>query len=297
MAQATDALTVDDAMGGRHRLILQRWSRPDSDEDPGFTPAKEGAVLDRMASTSVPVPRVVAVDPDGAATGIPSLLTERLPGRTPTDAGCARRPLLSVLGWTLAAIHRVDGGLASVVPPYRPFGSLASVRTPPASRRPELWEEALAVAAEPAPTTLATLLHRDFHPGNSLWVAGRLTGIVDWTSASWGPPAADLAHLRINLVLRAGVEAADQARGAFRDAGGDLAGARHHDIRTVFDFFTDANLAAFASLDLERVEQYLTGLLDAPEQFSAPAAARRRVRSAPPRARTAVPTDGARRRP
>ena len=81
MAQATDALTVEDAADRRHRLVLQRWSRPDSDEDPGFTPAKEATVLDRLAATSVPVPRVVAVDADGEASGVPSLLTERLPGR------------------------------------------------------------------------------------------------------------------------------------------------------------------------------------------------------------------------
>jgi aminoglycoside phosphotransferase (APT) family kinase protein len=264
MAQATDALTIDDAAGRRHRLILQRWSRPDRDEDPGFTPAKEAAVLDRMASTSVPVPRVIAVDPDGAATGTPSLLTERLSGRPPSDAACARLPLLSVLGRTLATINCVNGGLESVVPPYRPFGSLAGVRLPPASRRPDLWEEALRVAAGPGPAMRATLLHRDFHPGNSLWLAGRLTGIVDWTSASWGPPAADLAHLRMNLVLRAGVEAADQARAAFLEAGGDLGGARYHDLRTVFDFYSDAHLAGVTGVDLERVERYLAALLAAP---------------------------------
>jgi aminoglycoside phosphotransferase (APT) family kinase protein len=110
----------------------------------------------------------------------------------------------------------------------------------------------------------ATLLHRDFHPGNSLWLAGRLTGIVDWTSASWGPPAADLAHLRMNLVLRAGVEAADEARAAFLEAGGDLGGARYHDLRTVFDFYPDAHLAGVTGVDLERVERYLAALLAAP---------------------------------
>lgn len=264
MAQATDALTVDDATGRRHRLVLQRWSRPDSDEDPGFTPAKEAAVLDRMDATSVPVPRVLAVDPDGEASGVPSLLTERLPGRPPSDAACGGRELLTVLGGTLAEINTVDGGLEAVVPPYWPFGTLGGVRWPPASIHPELWEGALAVAAEPPPTTQGRFLHRDFHPGNSLWQGGRLTGIVDWTSASWGPPAADLAHLRINLTLRVGPEAADLARDAFREAGGDLEGARHHDLRTVFDFFSHSDLAELAGTDLERVERYLRRVLDGP---------------------------------
>jgi aminoglycoside phosphotransferase (APT) family kinase protein len=264
MAQATDALTIDDASGRRHALVLQRWLRPETDEDPGFTPAKEAAVLDRMAATTVPVPRVVAVDPDGASSGVPSLLTERLPGRPPSDAACGSAMLLTVLGRTLAAINRVDGGLAATVPPYRPFGSLASVRPPRASLEPELWERALAMAREPAPATPATFLHRDFHPGNSLWQAGRLMGIVDWTSASWGPPAADLAHLRINLTLRVGAEAADRARNAFREAGGDMSGARHHDVRTVFDFFSHVDLAYLAGTDLERLERYVRRVLDGP---------------------------------
>jgi aminoglycoside phosphotransferase (APT) family kinase protein len=264
MAQATDALTIDDASGRRYLLVLQRWLRPETDWDPGFTPAKEAAVLDRMAATSVPVPRVLAVDPEGESSGVPSLLTERLPGRPPSDAACGGATLLTMLGRTLAAITQVDGGLAAIVPPYRPFGSLAGVRPPTASLEPELWERALAAAREPAPATEATFLHRDFHPANSLWQAGRLTGIVDWTSASWGPPAADLAHLRINLALRVGAEAADRARDAFRDAGGDLSGARHHDVRTVFDFFSHADLAHLAGTSLERVERYLRRVRDGP---------------------------------
>ena len=264
IAQATDALTVEDRMGRRHRLVLQRWLRPETDGDPGFTPGKEAAVLEIMRTTTVPVPLVVAVDPDGAASGVPSLLTERVPGRPPSDAACAGPALLIELGRTLAAIQRVDGGLASLVPPYRPFGSLVGLRPPPASRRPELWEQALALASQPAPASHTTLIHRDFHPGNSLWEGGRLTGIVDWTSTSWGPPAADLAHLRINLVVRVGAEAADLARDAFRDAGGDLAGARHHDLRTVFDFLSDAELAATHGASLMRLESYLDALLAGP---------------------------------
>lgn len=44
-----------------------------------------------------------------------------------------------------------------------------------------------------------TLIHRDYHPENTLCWAGRLTGVVDWTQASYGPPALDVAHMRWNL--------------------------------------------------------------------------------------------------
>ena len=32
------------------------------------------------------------------------------------------------------------------------------------------------------------------------WSRGLLTGMVDWTQASWGPPELDLGHMRWNLV-------------------------------------------------------------------------------------------------
>jgi hypothetical protein len=54
------------------------------------------------------------------------------------------------------------------------------------------------------------MIHRDFHPENALWSRGRLTGIVDWTQASWGPPGLDLGHMRWNLVLDGGQPIADQ---------------------------------------------------------------------------------------
>jgi len=51
------------------------------------------------------------------------------------------------------------------------------------------------------------LIHRDPHPGNTLWEGRRLTGIVDWTTGSAGPPAVDLAHLRVNLACLHGTAA------------------------------------------------------------------------------------------
>jgi aminoglycoside phosphotransferase (APT) family kinase protein len=43
-------------------------------------------------------------------------------------------------------------------------------------------------------------IHRDFHPGNVLWRRGRVTGVVDWASASISPACVDVGHCRGNLV-------------------------------------------------------------------------------------------------
>jgi aminoglycoside phosphotransferase (APT) family kinase protein len=203
--------------------------------------------LRALAPTAIPAPALIAVDPDGAAAGVPALLTGRLPGRPPSIGAVGRGAVLTALGEALVAIHQVGPTLAGDVelrrqlPTYGPFGDLADARVPPMTRRPDRWTAALDIAATP-PTNdgPATLLHRDYHAWNTLWIGDRLTGVVDWTSASWGPPAADLAHLRVDLAVHRSVAAAVEAREAFRLAGGDLTNARHHQLRTVFDYLGDA---------------------------------------------------------
>ena len=261
--------------------MLQRWIRPGWEtDDPGFDPAKEAAVLRALETTVIPAPRLVAVDPDGSEAGVAALLTERLPGRPPTAAQIARPATLATLGSTLAEIHRVgadlagDGALRAIVPAYVPFGDLAAAVIPAATRRPDLWRAAVALAAAtPARPPTATLIHRDYHAWNTLWLGGRLTGIVDWTSTSWGPPAADLAHLRVDLVVDISVASAVLARDAFAAAGGDLTNARHHQLRTVFDYITDMDPAVFDPAVVARLDAFLELVMDEPDGLAGASAA------------------------
>jgi aminoglycoside phosphotransferase (APT) family kinase protein len=267
IAQTTHALTIDDAGGRRHRLVLQRWLRPEWQTDPGFDPAKEAAVLTSLEGSSLPAPRLVRVDPLGTETGAPALLMTRLPGAAPSVGLVSRPESLSALGATLARVHTVSvsGDLSGILPAYAPFGELPDVTIPSATTKPGLWRQALAEAGNAESSASAAngaFLHRDFHPGNTLWMGGRLTGIVDWTSASWGPPAADLAHLRINLVVLVGRWAAGAAQAAYESHGGVRIDARRHDLRTVFDFLSDAPAATTHEPILSRIEGYLEDLLD-----------------------------------
>ncbi len=173
----------------------------------------------------------------------------------------------------LAEIHRVgatlvaDPGLRAVVPAYVPFGDLAKAVIPTNTRRPDLWQAAVVVAGSaPAPPAVTTLIHRDYHAWNTLWLAGRLTGVVDWTSTSWGPPAADLAHLRVDLVVDVSVDAAVLARDAFANAGGDLTNARHHQLRTVFDYLTSMDPALFEDPVVERLDAFLELVMAEPDR-------------------------------
>ena len=72
------------------------------------------------------------------------------------------------------------------------------------------------VAAGPPPDDRACFIHRDYHPGNTLWSGGRLTGVVDWIGGSWGPHSVDLGHMRVNLAADLGLEVADRFLAAHR---------------------------------------------------------------------------------
>jgi aminoglycoside phosphotransferase (APT) family kinase protein len=232
---ANHALEVADGTDAVHRVVLRRWARPGWDEeDPDFTAAREAAILELLAPTPVPAPVLVAADPDGAVCDVPALLLTLLPGGPPDLGGDPGR-LLEGLAAALPPIHAVavpgtgatggPGGAGSApVPAYRRFHEPQRLAPPAWSARPGLWARAFEVAAGPPPPYRPCLIHRDYHPGNTLWMGTRLVGVVDWTGGSWGPPSVDLGHMRLNLAWDLGLEAADRFLAAHRA----LTGFDHH---------------------------------------------------------------------
>ena len=164
-------------------------------------------MLELLAESPVPAPCIVAADPAGAVCDVPTLLTTRLPGHPPglphdMDA------VLMQLAEALVVIHAVDDRATKRIPGYRTYIDLTSAAPPRWSRRPQLWERALELASAQPPPGPRCLIHRDYHPENTLRSRGRLSGIVDWTSGSWGPAAVDIGHMRWNLAVAYGLDAA-----------------------------------------------------------------------------------------
>ena len=97
--------------------------------------------------------------------------------------------------------------------------------------------------ATPVPwSRRACLIHRDYHPGNTLWAGGRLVGVVDWIGGSWGPPSVDLGHMRVNLAAELGLAVADRFLAAHRA----LTGFDHHpwwDVASAVDVASEAPAA------------------------------------------------------
>ncbi|WP_329453972.1 phosphotransferase family protein [Streptomyces sp. NBC_01497] len=216
-------LTIGTRDGGTRNLVLRTFVNVEHAED---WLNREVGALTLLPGTGVPAPGLVAVDPTAAHCEYPSLLMTHLAGRTVLDdEGLeARVPLLAR---QLAAIH-------AVLPAARPrkYVALTTADTVvvPQGADAAAWAAAIDVIREPAPPFEGRFLHRDFQPGNVLFdvppsrpAGARITGVVDWAAASWGPADLDVAHCSVNLALLHGPEWGLRFPEAYEEAGGVLA--------------------------------------------------------------------------
>lgn len=222
--------------GSTRAVILRRYVLDWLAEEP-WTPSNEADVLQLLADSPVAAPRLLAADPDGSATGTPTIAMSSLPGRVdwrPRDPTSWLRQLAEAL----PEVHAVGlvGGLRRFAP-YPPEQPL-----PPAwSKYPAAWERAIELFEGPQPDVAQVFIHRDYHPGNVLWSRGRLSGIVDWPSACVGAAAADVGHCRANLVRQFGPETADRFLQIWLAASGTVDYHPYWDLIDVLSWSGDAD--------------------------------------------------------
>lgn len=173
---------------------------------------READVQGALSRTAIPVPRPLAIDETGAAAGAPSLLMTRLQGDLLLhDDG---DEVLARLAAVLGAIHAHRP--ASHRPrPYQSWAVQAKRVPPDWAADTELWRSAFRVLDRSPPEHRGVFMHRDFHLGNVLWREGRVSGVVDWVEASWGPADLDVAHCETNLAMLHGPSAAHRFRAAY----------------------------------------------------------------------------------
>lgn len=180
-----------------HQIVLRCYVLADVlERDPGL-PAREAAGLEAAEQVDLPTPTLLAVETTGAAAGVPSLMMSHLPGQVVWDPRNTRS-WLERLSEVLPAIHHAEP--PSAADEYRNYQQ--DDYTPPAwAEDRRIWERAIELFLGSVLETDRCFIHRDFHPGNVLWVRGRVTGVVDWQSACNGPPSADIGHCRANFLL------------------------------------------------------------------------------------------------
>jgi len=165
--------------------------------EPGADGRNQGqaAAMEAARSRGVRVPAVL-----GATTvvGRPGLIMERIDGPD----------LLTLIGrrpWTVFRVARICGEVHAqlhevqaprVIPPLK---EALKRRIPAAGPLPPHLAEFALRALDGLPEGDA-LCHGDFHPGNIL-LAGAEPVLIDWTNATRGDAAADVARTRMMLRL------------------------------------------------------------------------------------------------
>jgi len=238
----TSDVTLVDADG--HPLVLRRWDRPDLVEEQPDGVANEVRALEAArAVLGAVVPEPVAADRSGRQVGCPAVLMTWVRG-----VAVVRDLDVGRLAVPADRLHTADppSGLSGYWRRFDPD----RYAVPTWTGAPAAWAALLDTVRGPAPAAPAVFLHRDYHPGNVLWVDGAISGIVDWGSACLGPPGVDVARTRANLALVDGVDAADAYLAAYSAL---VPGYRHErwwDARDLVGFVDEdfAGVLAFNTL-------------------------------------------------
>ncbi|MFD5192299.1 phosphotransferase family protein [Streptomyces sp. NPDC058357] len=274
-------LTIGTRDGGTRHLVLRSFVDPFYVKHAEDGLNREADALTLLAGTGVPAPGLVAFDPTAAHCEYPSLLMTHLAGRTVLDdEGLETR--LPLLARQLVAIHALR-------PAERPreYVALTTADTVvvPKGADAAAWAAAIDVIRKPAPPYEGRFLHRDFHPGNVLFdvpspspAGPRITGVVDWAAASWGPADLDVAHFSTNLALLHGPAWGLRFAEAYEEAGGVLAAAASErlywqvrdglafseEVRLVAQPWREAGRTELTTRAVEeRLDAYVTALMDA----------------------------------
>jgi aminoglycoside phosphotransferase (APT) family kinase protein len=224
-ASAVHLLTIRRDAGPAEQVVLRRYVRPEVVAEEPRIAEWEARALRFVGGfdLGVPTPLLLTLDTTGEHAGAPALVMSRLPGRVEWSPADADR-WLTRLAELLPPIHELPPPAAGVIRPYDPYPQ-DSYEPPAWARRPTVWLRAVEWFHRPIPEAAgpAVFVHRDFHPGNVLWRRGRVTGLVDWASASIGPACVDVGHCRGNL-FQYGLDTADR----FTSVWERLTGATYH---------------------------------------------------------------------
>lgn len=200
------AFAFETATGQTRQMIVRRPSASTLRRNPQAVQV-EFKLLQLMHHLGLATPTPYYVDPSGQLFDTPYLVIEYIEGK-PEFAPADVADYVFQAATHLAQIHSVDSTKLDLTFLPQQMAGL--------SQRPPTLNETLAEgkirarleavwprAARNAPA----LLHGDFWPGNILWQAGKLVGVIDWEDATVGEPLMDLAISRLDMVCIFGVEA------------------------------------------------------------------------------------------
>jgi aminoglycoside phosphotransferase (APT) family kinase protein len=193
-----------------HRAFVLRKKPPGMLLPSAHAVDREFAVMQALAGTAVPVPKVHLLCTDEGVIGQAFYVMDAVEGRIYTDRllpGCSaaeRAAMYDHMNEILAALHQVDWRAVGLEEFGRPTGYVArqiarwsrqyqasQLETLPAMDRLIAW-----LPAHLPDRDEAAIAHGDFRPGNLIFhpTEPRIVAVLDWELATIGHPLADLAY-------------------------------------------------------------------------------------------------------
>jgi aminoglycoside phosphotransferase (APT) family kinase protein len=225
-----------DAQGRPGRVVLRLTT--DWQRSPAENARREFTTLQRLQQAGVPAPRPLLLDEGGEQLGRPGFVMshEGKAAVNPARAG----PWLRGLARAIAGVHAVTAEHADLshLKTYSHEGLRRRLAQglPEAIRDDPLGREimqALLDGVERLDWGPPVLTHDDFWPGNVVWRNGRVSAIVDWTTAVLGDARGDVAQCRLDLSVTHGSALADRFTAEYEAATGrELKDVWFFDLRT-----------------------------------------------------------------
>ncbi|MXU65724.1 phosphotransferase family protein [Oceanomicrobium pacificus] len=182
---------------------------------------REYRVMDALAGTDVPVPRMIHLEPSGDLIGAPFFLMDHVGGESRTDPRLTawprdrRAPVMADMARVLARLHRLDPariGLGDFGPPGNYFARqlgrwTKQYRATETGRIGPMdalidWLEDHLDQREVAPR----LVHGDYRIDNLRLdrAAGQVLAVLDWELSTLGDPRADLGAVFMQWAMPPG---------------------------------------------------------------------------------------------
>lgn len=200
----------------------------ESPHDPLEEVNREFAALTAVWGAGVLAPRPILADPTGSITGEPLIVMSYLPGAPlPPCAGAGADQWTMQMADGLIAVHGtpLDQLPADFRSGETPGERVDRIIASPPKEPDALWDKVAAVlphAAHGVGANPLTLIHGDYWFGNTIWLDGRLSGIIDWDGARIADPALDVSIARNDIVVFSGPRMADSFLERYETARGPL---------------------------------------------------------------------------
>ena len=170
---------------------------------------REYRIMQALATTDLPVPRMVLFHEGREVVGTPFYVMERLEGRIfpdcslPGMAPCERQAIYMAMAETMAMLHQVDWSAIGLAD-YGRSGSYFSRQIARWTRQwamsrtredADIDRLAAWLQAHIPDESETTISHGDFRLGNLMFhpTEPRVVGVLDWELSTLGHPLADVA--------------------------------------------------------------------------------------------------------